>query len=157
MSISKALQKLDDRISGLNTMRGRLIKFVNPQTTQTPAPEVSGVANTSAQVDSQTKAPTQSTAPETTQNAPTQSGLSDSERQERLNLINRLIVTRNITNDDLAPLGLHFENIEPFNGIVWDSQQENMAFTTAFKDYMRGMDSVSALAVMYDAMKFSTI
>ncbi|WP_281739606.1 hypothetical protein, partial [Helicobacter suis] len=53
MDFSKALQKLNDRISGLNTMRGRLIKFVNPTQadTQTPAPEAN---NTSAP----TQAPT---------------------------------------------------------------------------------------------------
>ncbi|BCD45810.1 hypothetical protein [Helicobacter suis] len=121
MDFSTALQKLEDRISGLNTMRGRLVKFVNPQT------------------------PPATSAPEVTTPAP----LSDSERQERLNLINRLIVTRNITNDDLAPLGLHFENIEVFRGVVW----RNNELTQAFKDYMRSMDSISAFGVIYGAMK----
>ncbi|WP_281192578.1 hypothetical protein, partial [Helicobacter suis] len=65
-------------------MRGRLIKFVNPTQadTQTPAPEAN---NTSAP----TQAPTPP-APEVTTPAP----LSDSERQERLDIINRLIRTR---------------------------------------------------------------
>ncbi|WP_143440997.1 hypothetical protein, partial [Helicobacter suis] len=60
MDFSKALQKLNDRISGLNVMRGRLIKFVNPTQadTQTPAPEAN---NTSAP----TQAPTPP-APEVT-------------------------------------------------------------------------------------------
>ncbi|WP_104640217.1 hypothetical protein [Helicobacter suis] len=138
MDFSTALQKLEDRISGLNTMRGRLVKLVNPQTPPaTRAPEVS---NTSTP----TQAPTPP-APEVTTPAP----LSDSERQERLNLINRLIVTRNITNDDLAPLGLHFENIEVFRGVVW----RNNELTQAFKDYMRSMDSISAFGVIYGAMK----
>ncbi|BDR27395.1 hypothetical protein [Helicobacter suis] len=130
MDFSKALQKLNDRISGLNVMRGRLIKFVNPTQadTQTPAPEAN---NTSAP----TQAPTPP-APEVTTPAP----LSDSERQERLDIINRLIRTRNITNNDLAPLGLHFENIEVYEGVVW----RNNELTQAFKDYMRSMDSISA-------------
>ncbi|WP_104741100.1 hypothetical protein [Helicobacter suis] len=121
MDFSKALQKLNDRISGLNTMRGRLIKFVNP--TQAPTPP----------------------APEVTTPAP----LSDSERQERLDIINRLIRTRNITNNDLAPLGLHFENIEVYEGVVW----RNNELTQAFKDYMRSMDSISAFAVVYESIK----
>ncbi|WP_163499873.1 hypothetical protein, partial [Helicobacter suis] len=47
------------------------------------------------------------------------------------------------------PLGLHFEEIAPFNGKVWD----NLELTTAFKDYLKGIDSISALAVVYEAMK----
>ncbi|WP_281778539.1 hypothetical protein [Helicobacter suis] len=117
MDFSKALQKLNDRISGLNTMRGRLVKFVNP-----------------TQADTQT-------APKVE--------LSDQEKQERLDSINRLIRTNKITNEDLAPLGLHFENTAPFNGKVW----ENLELTQAFKDYMRSMDSISAFAVVYESIK----
>ncbi|WP_163564797.1 hypothetical protein [Helicobacter suis] len=147
MDFSTALQKLEDRISGLNTMRGRLLKFVNPQSapapevskvqsTRTPAPEV-GNTNTPTQADSQNAAP--------------KVELSDSERQTRLNLINKLVRTNNITNNDLAPLGLHFEELAPFNGKVWD--QENLMLTTAFKDYLKSLDSISALAICYEAIK----
>ncbi|WP_163533586.1 hypothetical protein [Helicobacter suis] len=140
MDFSTAIKKLEDRISGLNTMRGRLIKFVNPQSA--PAPEVSEVESTS----------TQTPAPEVgNTNTPTQAELTDQEKQERLDLINQLVRTNNITNNDLAPLGLHFEELAPFNGKVWD--QENLMLTTAFKDYLKSLDSISALAICYEAIK----
>ncbi|BDR27906.1 hypothetical protein [Helicobacter suis] len=135
MGFSKALQKLNDRISGLNVMRGRLIKFVNPTQADTQTTQVGNIS-----------APTQVG----TQTAP-KVELSDQQKQERLDLINRLIRTNKITNEDLAPLGLHFENTAPFNGKVWN--QENLMLTSAFKDYLKGLDSISALAICYEAMK----
>ncbi|WP_163499852.1 hypothetical protein [Helicobacter suis] len=139
MSISKALQKLDDRINGLNIMRGRLVKFVNPSApTQSPSTQTDTPA---AQVDN-TSTPTQ--AP--TSNAPV---LTDQERADRLNLINRLIATNNVSNEDLAPLGLHFENIEPFSGVAF----RNNTPTDELKEYMKKLDAISALAVVYEALK----
>ncbi|BDR27397.1 hypothetical protein [Helicobacter suis] len=139
MDFSKALQKLNDRISGLNVMRGRLIKFVNP-----------------TQADTQTPAPYPFTQRVLNTIKSALSLLSLDEKQERHVLdspnykqINRLIRTRNITNNDLAPLGLHFENIEVYEGVVW----RNNELTQAFKDYMRSMDSISAFAVVYESIK----
>ncbi|WP_163533917.1 hypothetical protein [Helicobacter suis] len=96
-------------------MRGRLIKFVNPQSAQIPpAPSAAKVVNTS----------TQSAAPEVSNtSAPTQAELTDQEKQERLDLINKLVRANNITNEAIAPLGLHFEYIEPFNGVVWRNNE----------------------------------
>ncbi|BCD69497.1 hypothetical protein [Helicobacter suis] len=135
MDFSKALQKLNDRISGLNVMRGRLIKFVNPTQADTQTTQVGNIS-----------IPTQADSAPATQ---IQQPLSDQEKQERLDLINRLIRTNKISNEDLAPLGLHFENTAPFNGKVW----ENLELTQAFKDYMRSMDSISAFAVVYESIK----
>ncbi|WP_163534549.1 AAA domain-containing protein [Helicobacter suis] len=139
--------QVEDRISGLNTMRGRLIKFVNPQTAPATQTNTQPPAQNSAPEVDNTSTPTQ--APTQTQIAPApEVELSEQERQERLDIINRLIRTRNITNNDLAPLGLHFENYEVFKGVVW----RNNELTQDFKDYMRGLDSISVFAVVYDAM-----
>ncbi|WP_163532685.1 hypothetical protein [Helicobacter suis] len=152
MSISKALQKLDDRINGLNIMRGRLVKFVNPQSAQTqPAPEVAQTPPTQAGIQTPAQTPpTQADTPAAT-NAPTSNApvLTDQERADRLNLINRLIVTNNVSNEDLAPLGLHFEHIEPFNGVAF----RNNTPTDELKEYMQKLDAISALAVVYEALK----
>ncbi|WP_163499743.1 hypothetical protein [Helicobacter suis] len=166
MSISKALQKLDDRINGLNIMRGRLVKFVNPSAqTQSPpvvsAPEVAQTPPTQAGI--QTPAQTPQTPPtqvaqtpatdntSTPTQAPTSNApvLTDQERADRLNLINRLIVTNNVSNEDLAPLGLHFENIEPFSGVAFRDNSP----TDQLKEYMQKLDAISALAVVYEALK----
>ncbi|WP_163565540.1 hypothetical protein [Helicobacter suis] len=147
MDFTTALKKLEDRISGLNTMRGRLLKFVNPQTAPATQTNTQPPAQNSAPEVESTSTPTQ--APTQTQIAPApEVELSKQERQERLNLINQLIRTRNITNNDLAPLGLHFENYEVFKGVVW----RNNELTQDFKDYMRGLDSISVFAVVYEAM-----
>ncbi|WP_163565282.1 hypothetical protein [Helicobacter suis] len=153
MSISKALQKLEDRISGLNTMRGRLIKFVNPQSTgavskvgstRTPAPDAANTS-TPTQADTPTQV-AQTPAPDADNTA--QSGLSDQEKQERSNLINRLLTTNNITNNDLAPLGLSFEDYPSFEGVAFRDGP-----TDQLKDYLNALDSISALAVVYEALK----
>ncbi|WP_163534175.1 hypothetical protein [Helicobacter suis] len=153
MSIAKALQKLEDRISGLNTMRGRLLKFVNPQSA--PAPEVSKVQSTRTPAPDapNTSTPTQADTPiQVAQSAAPEvdntGGLSDQEKQERSNLINRLITTTNITNNDLAPLGLSFEDYPSFEGVAFRDGP-----TDQLKDYLNTLDSISALAVVYEALK----
>uniref|UniRef100_UPI0013D22C8F hypothetical protein n=1 Tax=Helicobacter suis TaxID=104628 RepID=UPI0013D22C8F len=140
MDFSTALKKLDDRINGLNVMRGRLVKFVNPQMPQTqPAVSAPEVAQTPATQVNNTSTPTQADTSTPTQAPAIDSApeveLSDQERQDRLNLIDKLIRAKKIANEDLAPLGLHFEEIAPFNGKVWD----NLELTTAFKDYLKGI------------------